>query len=56
MRHSWILCALFFPACLSGAELPGQYFRLLESGSAKVEAMLNATTGADLKTIEAMPG
>lgn len=56
MRHSWILCTLFFPACLAGAELPGRYFRLLESGSAKVEAILNASPGADLKTIEAKPG
>jgi hypothetical protein len=33
---------------LAGAELPGRCFRLLEAGSATVEAKLNADPGADL--------
>lgn len=34
------------------AELPGHYFRLLESGAAKVENRLNAQPNADLKSLE----
>jgi hypothetical protein len=40
---------------LLAAELPGRYFRLLEAGSAKVEAKLNAEPGATLKTLESQP-
>src|SRR6186713_2094485 len=41
---------------LVAAELPGRYFRLLEAGSAKVEAKMNAEPGATLKTLESQPG
>src|SRR5437899_7226414 len=36
--------------------LPGAYFRLLEAGSALVEARLNAEPSATLETLEALPG
>ena len=54
MTHPWLALAICVP--LAAAELPGRYFPLLEAGSAKVEAKLDAAPGADLKTIEAEPG
>ena len=54
MRKIWFALIMTIP--LAGAELPGRYFRLLEAGSAKVEADLNANPGATLKTIEAKNG
>jgi hypothetical protein len=38
---------------LAAAELPARYFRLLEAGSTKVAARLDADRGVDLKAIEA---
>lgn len=41
---------------ITAAELPSHYQRLLEAGSAKVAARLNAEPNADLKSLEATPG
>src|SRR5689334_9590418 len=38
---------------LAAAELPGEYFRLLEAGVAQVEQRLAAEPSSDLKTLEA---
>jgi hypothetical protein len=38
---------------VAAAELPGQYFRLLEAGVAQVEQRLAAEPSVDLKTLEA---
>src|SRR5438093_668043 len=57
--------ALVSMICVSGfslaaspdnTHLPGAYFRLLEAGSALVEARLNAEPSATLETLEALPG
>ena len=54
MTRGWLVFAFALP--LAAADLPGRYFRLLEAGSDQVEAKLNATPSADLKTIEAQLG
>lgn len=48
-----LVCLLSTP--LMGVELPGHYFRLLEAGSAIVEAKLDAEPGAGLAAIESTP-
>jgi hypothetical protein len=52
----WTLLALAIAAPLSAVELPAHYYRLLEAGSAMVEARLNAEPSADLKTLESRAG
>jgi len=54
--HHRILLVLAVSAPLFPAELPDRYLRLLEAGSAMVEARLNAEPNADLKTLEARNG
>jgi hypothetical protein len=49
-----LCCGL--PALAAQATLPAAYFRLLEAGSAKIEARLNAEPGADLKKLESQSG
>ena len=54
MRFPAILVCLFAPAfALAADSLPARYFRLMEAGTARVEAKLKATPDADLKTLEA---
>ncbi len=43
-------------AALAAEGLPAGYYRLLEAGSAQVEARLQAEPGADLKALESRPG
>ncbi|MFN7919036.1 MAG: hypothetical protein U0Q16_03010 [Bryobacteraceae bacterium] len=50
------MIAPLFALFVTAAELPLHYQRLLEAGSAKVQARLDAEPNADLKTIEATPG
>jgi hypothetical protein len=51
-----LLAAALSPALAADATLPAAYFSLLEAGSAKVEARLNAEPGADLKQLESQSG
>ncbi|HEU0142273.1 MAG TPA: hypothetical protein VFQ79_21305 [Bryobacteraceae bacterium] len=54
MRFPAILVCLFAPAfALAADSLPARYFRLMEAGTARVEAKLKAAPDADLKTLEA---
>jgi len=41
---------------ISGAELPAQYFRILQTGMAQVEERLAAEPASDLQALEARPG
>ena len=64
MRASKVCCVLMlialpcgFLCAASGADqLPAGYFRLLESGAAKVEQRLNEEPKADLKALESRAG
>lgn len=51
-----VLISGLLGAGAASGELPGRYFRLLEAGSAQVEARLAAEPSADLQTLEARPG
>ncbi|MCC6390008.1 MAG: hypothetical protein IT167_05350, partial [Bryobacterales bacterium] len=54
MRFPPIFVCLLTPVAAFAADaLPARYFRLMEAGTARVEAKLKATPGADLKTLEA---
>ena len=50
-----LFCLLVFPGAgrVTGVELPGAYFRLLEVGIAQVEERLAADPSADLQSLEA---
>jgi len=58
IRLAAVLCLsiVSLAANTNNAQLPGAYFRLLEAGSAQVEARLNAEPSATLETLEALPG
>jgi hypothetical protein len=51
-----LLIVIAVSSPLVAGELPGRYFRLLEAGSAKVEARLNAEPGATLDSLEQRGG
>lgn len=48
-----LLVCVFAAKSLAAADLPGQYFRLLQAGLAQVEQRLAAEPSSDLKTLEA---
>ncbi|MFN7919037.1 MAG: hypothetical protein U0Q16_03015 [Bryobacteraceae bacterium] len=50
------MIAPLFALFVTAAELPLHYERLLEAGSAKVQARLDAERNADLEALEAVPG
>jgi hypothetical protein len=54
MHRSWLggLLALLGALPAAAQALPGAYFRLIETGLARVDQRLNAEPGADLKTLE----
>jgi hypothetical protein len=57
MIHTWralfvALGLVSLTAWATAAELPAQYYRLMESGCAKIEKHLDGHPNADLKTIE----
>lgn len=51
-----LCCILISSTPLRAGNLPGAYFRLMESGSAQVQQRLDAEPNSDLKTLEARPG
>ena len=51
-----LFCALATTRIFFAEELPARYFRLMEAGTARVEARLNADPKAELKTLEADSG
>ena len=58
MRKGFLWCAVLagFAVGAPAAELPGRYFRYMESGALQVDSRLAAEPNADLESLEKTPG